>query len=154
MSSTYAWGAVIIKWVNVCGIFRTALAQTKCSTNGKCYFYPSFRFEGLMFFPTSLLFPELLVSGNNFGKRKEEYQFEAVEPPTSASTPLLVKSALKGGLKNSGSAFFYGNYFCIYQRQGLLILTSEPNVSHLGATWKRVIRGCVGKPKVQWKGLS
>lgn len=73
-----------------------------------------------MFFPTSLLFPELLVSGNNFGKRKEEYQFEAVEPPTSASTPLLVKSALKGGLKNSGSAFFYGNLLLYLPKAGVV----------------------------------
>ena len=47
----------------------------------KYYFPPNVWFDGLMFFPNSFLFPALFILGHSFGKRKEKYQFEIVEPP-------------------------------------------------------------------------
>ena len=50
-----------------------------------------------MFSPNSFLFPELSFLGSSFGKRKEKYQFDIVEPPTLASDSLLVKYGEWGG---------------------------------------------------------
>ena len=74
--------------------------------------------------PNSFLFPELSFLGSSFGKRKEEYQFEIVEPPTLASDSLLVKYGgwgRGGGPYKQWESLLLGEFLftIIYRSQGL-----------------------------------
>ena len=88
-------------------------------------------------------------------REKSKNPFETTEPIMSTSAGLLMKSALKGGvLKTVGTPSSMGSPFVLTKGQGAFIWSSEPNMSSLGATWKCVALGCIGKLKVQQKGLS